>query len=72
MPENDPSRLRQAETRIEWVLANPRMSPWLKEALRSALDRDPVDVLNDLELLAILLREHSQALLVRGQATARD
>jgi hypothetical protein len=29
-------------------------SKWLKEALRSALDRDPVDVLNDALKLAAL------------------
>ncbi|WP_033964908.1 MULTISPECIES: hypothetical protein [unclassified Sphingomonas] len=40
-----------ADSMIEWVLANPRMSLWLKNALRSALDQDPFDVLNDLEIL---------------------
>lgn len=39
------------DSMIEWVLAHPRMSIWLKDALRGALDRDPFDVLNDLEIL---------------------
>jgi hypothetical protein len=35
------------------------MSPWLKEALTTARDRDPIDVLNDLEILNHLLRTRS-------------
>ena len=42
--------------RIAWVLAHPRMSPWLKEALRGARERDPVEILNELEILNLLLR----------------
>jgi hypothetical protein len=37
------------------------MSPWLKNALKSALDRNPIDVLNDLEILDYLLRAQSDA-----------
>lgn len=48
--------LQTNEERIEWVLAHPRMSHWLKEALRGARDRDPVEVLNELEILNLLLR----------------
>jgi hypothetical protein len=32
------------------------MSSWLKEALRSSRERDPVEVLNELEILNLLLR----------------
>ena len=39
------------DSMIEWVLSHPGMSSWLKDALRSALDRNPFDVLNDLEIL---------------------
>lgn len=42
--------------RIDWVLAHPRTSSWLKEALRGARERDPVDVLIELDLLNLLLR----------------
>lgn len=72
MPPIDPSNLRQAEMRIEWVLAHPKMSPWLKEALRSALDRDPIDVLNELEILAILLRHRSEALIAHDHTKRRN
>lgn len=47
--------LQSAEDRIDWVLAHPGMSDWLKESLRSARGREPVDVLNDLEMLQSLL-----------------
>lgn len=40
---------------IEAVLEDPAASFWLKDALRSALLRDPVDAANDSEVLARLL-----------------
>ena len=53
--------LPEAERRIEWFLAHPNFSDWLKESLRNALDRDPVDVANDLELLTFLLHPWANA-----------
>ncbi len=44
------------DERIAWVLAHPRMSPWLKEALRGARGGNPVEILNELEILSLLLR----------------
>lgn len=44
------------EDRIQWVLAHPDMSDWLKQSLSSSLGRDPVGLLNDLEMLNILLK----------------
>jgi hypothetical protein len=41
----------------EEILDDPAASDWLKEALRSALERDPVEALNDALLLAGLLEE---------------
>lgn len=37
------------------ILADPAASSWLKNALREALSRDPVDAANDAEVLAKLL-----------------
>jgi hypothetical protein len=51
---------------IEQVLADPAASFWLKEALSSALDRDPVDAANDAEVLAQLLDRRCQEILRRG------
>lgn len=47
--------------RIHWVLDHPRMSFWVKQALRGALERDPTAVLNDLEILNELLRADCRA-----------
>lgn len=41
----------------ENILDDPAASFWLKNALRSALDRDPVDALNDAEVLVVALKE---------------
>ena len=42
--------------RIESVLSDPSSSGWLKTALLSALDRDPVDALKDAETLRDTLK----------------
>ena len=51
---------------IERVLTDPAASFWLKECLRSALDRDPVDAANDADVLAKLLDRRCQEILSRG------
>jgi len=50
---------------VEQVLSDPAAS-WLKDALPSALDRDPVDVANDAEVLFRLLDERCHKILSRG------
>lgn len=55
----------EAEQRIAWILAHPGMSGWLKDALRSALDGDPFDILNDLEILQSLLQSRSHAIVAQ-------
>ncbi|MBP1474155.1 hypothetical protein J7I44_07580 [Frateuria sp. MAH-13] len=55
-------RLAQADKRIDWLLAQPGTSEWLKACLRSARAHEPVQLLNDLELLGLLLRERAGAL----------
>lgn len=55
------SDLMAINEQISWTLSRPAMSPWLKNALKSALDRNPIDVLNDLEILDHLLRAQSDA-----------
>jgi TPP-dependent pyruvate/acetoin dehydrogenase alpha subunit len=42
---------------IEEVLADPTTSYWLKTAIKTLVDRDPVDALNDALVLAALLEE---------------
>ena len=48
---------------IEQVLASPATHNWLKSALASALDKDPVDASYDAELLAKLLRARLDSML---------
>lgn len=55
--------LRLAEKQIDWVLAHADTSAWLKDALRTACEHDPVTLLNDIELLHTLLQPRSQALI---------
>lgn len=42
---------------IEAVLADPATSEWLKAAIETLVDRDPVDALNDALVLASLFDE---------------
>jgi hypothetical protein len=40
---------------VEDVMNDPTASSWLREALRAAVERDPVDALNDALTLADIL-----------------
>jgi hypothetical protein len=44
-------------TAIQEIFADPATSDWLKGALRTALDRDPVDSLNDALVLVDALED---------------
>lgn len=57
--------LKEIDYQIAWVLGHPGMSSWLKTALGTALARDHVAVVNDLEILNLLLRSRSRALTSR-------
>lgn len=59
------AKLQVEDDKIDWVLSHPDMSDWLKHALRMARDRNPVDVINDLEILNTILRPRSQVLIDR-------
>ena len=50
-----------ADFRIAWVLDHPRVSDWLKQALRTADGLDPIALQNDVELLRHLIVSRSQA-----------
>jgi hypothetical protein len=52
-----------ADPIIDEVMADPSSSVWLKTALRAALERDPVDALNDTLALAGILEERLRTLL---------
>lgn len=48
---------------VHEILADPAASFWLKESLRSALARDPVDALNDADVLVAVLDRHARSAL---------
>ncbi len=50
---------------IQTVLARPETTYWLREAIKSALLRDPLDALLDAETLVALLQSR-----IEGQAVA--
>jgi hypothetical protein len=52
-----------AEVGIDAMMADSSVSIWLKTALRDALERDPVDALNDALALAGILEERLRSAL---------
>jgi hypothetical protein len=52
----------------ETILNDPAASDWLRRALASALDRDPVDAAADARLLFEVLEERCGAILFAGRA----
>jgi hypothetical protein len=65
MPRRD-ELPKETDDRIAWVLDHPGTSPWLKTALETALQRDPIAIVNDLEILNLLLRARWRASLDRA------
>lgn len=59
---------QEVENEIRAVLEDPASSSWLKVALRTALERDPVDAANEAEGLAELLGRRADAMLMRSIA----
>lgn len=51
-------------TAIAVLMSDPSASFWVKTALKTALERDPVDAANDARMLADLLEQRAQALLL--------
>lgn len=63
--------LLDAERRIRDALLHPAFSDWLKQAVRSALERDPTALVNDLELLGHLLRPWAEVHMTSAHETQR-
>ncbi len=51
-----------SDDEIRAILREPGTSSWMKVALTTALERDPVDAVNDAELLAIVLRHRVEVI----------
>lgn len=54
------ARFQEMREQISFVLDHPGISDWLKCSLRDALQRNPVSVLNDLEILNAILRRRAE------------
>ena len=52
---------RPPEPTVDQIMADQAASHWLKTALRAAVERDPVDALNDALVLAATLEERLRA-----------
>lgn len=50
--------------KCEQLLEQHDVSYWLKNALRAAMERDPVDAVNDAELLAEVLRQRASGVVI--------
>lgn len=55
--------LAELDVEIQTVIMDPSTSNWLRTALRSALERDPVDSVNDAETLNMYLARRCDAAL---------
>jgi hypothetical protein len=54
---------------LKELLANPSVSQWLKDALMTAYDRDPVDAIRDAQSLLKLLGERYTQIVTRSLGT---
>jgi hypothetical protein len=63
-----------SDDEIRSILKGPGTSDWLKNALTEALYRDPVDAVNDAELLAMVLGHRADQITANARAAldARD
>ena len=60
------------ERRIAAVVADLGTSYWLRDALRAAAARDPVDAVDDAELLLSLLQPWAAAIIDEAMALADE
>ena len=56
---------------IKRLVEDPSISFWLRDALLSALNRDPVDAANDAGLLSMILDKRATTLLEKQAALMR-
>jgi len=57
-----------SDDEIRTICSDPSISHWLRDALTSALKRDPVDAAQDAGLLALVLDRRASVLLATSQA----
>ena len=57
-----------SDEEIREILKGPGLSTWLKVALSTALNRDPVDAANDAALLAMVLDKRATEIAAQAMA----
>ncbi len=57
---------------VNEILSDPCASNWLKDAVRAALKRDPVDAVNDAEALVEVLSDRLDAVVKRNAPRCAD
>ena len=57
-----------SDDEIRKILEGPGTSTWMKLALTTALNRDPVDAVNDAELLAMVLGHRAEQISAAAKA----
>ena len=57
-----------SDDEIRAICSDPSLSYWLRNALTSALERDPVDAAHDAGLLALVLDRRATQVLATSQA----
>lgn len=63
------ANLLAIDARIASIVLDPTTSHWLRQALGDAVKRDPVDALNDAEVLLELLELRCNAVLLTHRRT---
>ena len=66
--ENAANAVKEGMT-LKELLANPSVSQWLKDALMTAYDRDPVDAMRDAQSLLKLLGDRYTQIVTRNLGT---
>jgi hypothetical protein len=61
-PEED---MKMTTQQLNAFLTDPRTSYWLKEAIKGALKRDPLDASRDADILATLLHQRADEILAQ-------
>ena len=69
--ENPQSQGRNIMT-LKEIVADPSISYWLKDAIRTAYERDPVEALHDARWLLKMLGERYAQVVNRGLAHSND
>ena len=67
-PKNTGIQNVPSDDEIRDLLNDPALSHWLRDAMLSALERDPVDAANDAGLLALVLDRRAGEVAARALA----